>query len=271
MFLKLLLRFLCLALLVFKMSSMDAKELQKQTEFIIHPTSILLDLPEDLANKPLCRLRTLALQKDNWSCGYHAIFNARAIERAVQEKTHLEESLKKNLANQKLFEETFATAQAYTKENKPLHGQEIAEICKTLSLENKTLSLFLTDKNELMIPSLFAQVEHPKTASKQEIETLLHSKRKELVSNKIAHLIKSLNNNGTASHFICNTGNHWVLFSMIRSQDITKLYLIGAWDEPINDAMRIYINKLLEYLQLHNEKKLVSFILLFSPYGLLLT
>jgi hypothetical protein len=252
------------------MNNMDAKELQKQTEFIIHPTSLTLELPEDLADKPLCRLRTLSLQKDSWSCGYHAIFNARAIEQAVQEKTHLEESLKKNLANQKLFEETFATAQAHTKENKPLHGQEIAEICKTLSLQDKAISLFLTDKNELMIPSLFASVEHQKTASKQEIEALLHSKRKELVSNKIAHLVKSLKNNGTASYFICNTGNHWVLFSMIRNQDLTKLYLIGAWNEPINDAMRVYINKLLEYLQLHNEKKLVSFILLFSQCGLLL-
>ena len=110
---------------------------------------------------------------------------------------------------------------------------------------------FYTDQKELMIPALYAFVEHAIGMPKQEIEQLLHEKRKSLVSERISSLMRSIKNKTCpVGHFICNTGNHWMLFSLVSDWYANpKLYIIGAWNEPMNDTLKKYAYDLLSYFE----------------------
>ena len=143
----------------------------------------------------------MLFKKDTWSCAYHAIFNAIAIEIALHEtntgnfsQTSLEARLKNRLADKRLFARIYQIINQHVKRDRPLNGDEIQQICQKIPLAHKSIALFLTEKDELMIPSLYAEVQHSLTLSKQEIDVLLHQKRLALVREKIKQLLQSLKN-----------------------------------------------------------------------------
>ena len=87
-------------------------------------------MPDDLANKSIVHLKTLAIQRDNFSCGYHALFNAFAIDRAMHEYYNFEFYMAKNLANKDLFAHVCTAVQQQMKQDKPLDGAEISQIAE---------------------------------------------------------------------------------------------------------------------------------------------
>jgi hypothetical protein len=219
----------------------------KQTEFIT-VEALANSLPLDLAASPIVHLKTLAVQRDTFSCGYHALFHALAIDIAIQNGYGWERELEKHLADKELFEKVCAATKAHTQTDKPLNGVEISAIAGSVSLGSKLIPLFYTDKQELMIPALYACVQHPINMPRDGIEQLLEQRRKEIVKERILELLQSVNNKPyQARHFICNVGNHWMLFSVVVDMYVhAKLYLIGSWNEPLTDTTKKMARDLLE-------------------------
>lgn len=218
---------------------------QKQTEFIAVET-LANPLPADLYGQPLVHLKTHAIQKDNFSCGYHALFNAMALERAAQGGYYFEDNLRRWLGNQDLFQKVYSAVFQYTKQDKALDGAEIMAIAGNLVMGPRLISLFYTDKHELMIPALYAMVSYPLGTSAQEIENLLHAKRKAMVAERIIQILQELKKPCQTGHFVCNTGNHWILLSVITDlYGRAKLYFIGAWNEPLTEIVKKYVHDLL--------------------------
>jgi hypothetical protein len=220
---------------------MGEDALIKVTQFDDAPELLAHPLPADLLDKPVVHLRTLALQKDQFSCGYHALFNAVAIDQTVQGGYYdFEKKLRTKLADRNLFFEVCSA----------LNGKEISDASAKFSLESRLISLFLNDKAEFMIPCLAVEITHNLNLSKSEIQELLLQKQKVMVREKISQLINDIKNKPyQTAHFICNIGNHWITFSFItNSFGHAKLYVIGAWNEPMNAVMKRYAIELLSYL-----------------------
>lgn len=225
--------------------------LVKVTQFDDAPELLAHQLPADLAGKPIVHLRTLALQKDQFSCGYHALFNAVALDQTVQGGYYdFEKKLRAKLADRNLFFEVCSAIKEQVKQNKPLNGKEIADAATKFSLESRLISLFLTDKQEIMTPCLAVEVVHKLGISKAEIDELLAQKQRAVVREKITQLMNSIKNKPYQTvHFICNIGNHWITYSIITNSFAQpKLYIIGAWNEPMNAVMKKYALELLSYL-----------------------
>lgn len=239
-------------LLCFSMQYAE-EELVKKTDFLLNEAEIMLPVPDDLKSAPFCRLKTLAIQKDAWSCGYHAIFNAVALEKTIGNYKNFHESFKQYLADKTLFDQVYSTAKEVIQKNKPLNGHEVIQICNRFSIANKSLSLFFNDHHEILIPKLYVEVTHPLTMSKQEIEKLLKEKMVSTTQSRIESLIRDNYKENAGSYFICNTGNHYVLFSILTdTRRRANLYMIGAWNEPVDDGMRKYIQLFLDKVAMLN-------------------
>jgi len=225
--------------------------LVKVTQFDDAPEFLAHQLPADLVGKPIVHLRTLALQKDQFSCGYHALFNAVALDQTVQGGYYdFEKKLRAKLADRNLFFEVCSAIKEQVKQNKPLNGKEIADAANKFSLESRLISLFLTDKQEIMIPCLAVEIVHNRGISKSEIDELLVQKQRATVRERIAQLMNAVKSKPyQTAHFVCNIGNHWITYSVISNSFAQpKLYIIGAWNEPMNAVMKKYAIELLSYL-----------------------
>lgn|GEM_PF-6477175 len=224
---------------------------EKMTQFLPPESCMIHQLPACLQGKPVYHIKTLAVQKDRFSCGYHAIFNAVALDKAVYEDSDFVYGIKKNLNNTYLFYDVCAAIKKHIGVNQPLNGAHIEDIAKEFPLGERLLSLFF-QADDIMIPRLAVNVEHPLTMPKSEIEKLLKDKQNAIVQEKIKQLIDDVaTKRRQAAHFICNIGNHYILCTVISDYSLqTKLYVIGAWNEPINDAALKYINLFLSFMKI---------------------
>ena len=226
-------------------SRVKVTQFDDAAELLAHP------LPADLAGKPIVHLRTLALQKDNFSCGYHALFNAIALDNVVQGGYYdFEKKLRAHLSDRDLFFKVCAAIKEQVHENKPLNGKDILDAASKFPAGSRLAPLFLTEQQEIMMPCLAVEFLHPLNMPQSEIQKLLQEKQKAIVREKITQLIESTKNKPyQTAHFICNIGNHWITYSVITNSFAQpKLYIIGAWNEPMNAPMKKYAIELLSYL-----------------------
>jgi hypothetical protein len=227
-------------------------DLTKVTQFVDATDQMLAhQLSSDLQGKPLVHLKTLAIQQDCFSCGYHALFNALAFDLAVKDYYDFERWLRNNLSSQDLFFKVVGAVKNHVKENKPLNCQDIQAIARDLHLGDRLICLFFDEKGDMMIPNVYVEVAHPVNTSPDEIKKLLDQKRKEMVQEKIVQQFRLVKSKQIpVAHFICNTGNHWILFSALcNSHGQLKIYCIGAWNEPFNDAMKKYAGYFLNVIE----------------------
>ncbi len=200
-------------------------DLTKVTQFVDATDQMLAhQLSPDLQGKPLVHLKTLAIQHDCFSCGYHALFNALAFDLAVKDYYDFERWLRNNLSSQDLFFKVVGAVKNHIKENKPLNCQDIHAIARDLNLGDRLTCLFLDEKGDIRIAA----------AQEKVTQQIAQVKKREI----------------PVAHFICNTGNHWILFSVLcNSHGQLKIYCIGAWNEPFNGAMKKYAGYFLNVIE----------------------
>ena len=123
---------------------MGEDALMKVTQFDDAPEILAHPLPADLVGKPIVHMRKLTLQKDQFSCGYHALFNAVALDQTVQGGYYdFEKKLRAKLADRDLFFSVCSAIKEQVKQNKPLNGKEIMDASNKFGLESRLVSLFL--------------------------------------------------------------------------------------------------------------------------------
>ena len=148
-----------------------------------------------LQEKPLAKLAQAKLLYANpqtgSTCGYHATFNAKAIQDLVQEGKAITE---KNV-------QEYARKYFHHLSNHSLETVEIIMLARVLGLKNVYFLAY--DKKIGVKPAGVFDVEH-------DLDTMLQTAK-----TKKAAL----------AHFICNTGNHWVLLSLIKKPG-KKPYLV---------------------------------------------
>jgi hypothetical protein len=186
---------------------------------------------------PIHRIALLPkdVQNDGPTCGYRALYTARAIDEVVRKNLPINpQNLSTELAPYYTNKVKGCNRGLLDAENiddfKRAHGLNIQNYF-VLGFNPKTQEVFATMPRKIDVHTYEDTQLVP--VNLQSLATLIKNKKLD-----------------TPIHFVCNTGGHWVLFSVVQTNGQTTLWYTDSVNAPVTDRLNKFRDYISYYLEL---------------------